>query len=199
MSSISKEDVDKNLVSLYNIPMEMKLKRILAEELSGLQLPDYKNLPDMGLYLEQVVTYIDELLSPLGCIEVTGSMIRNYVKKGLIANPVQKRYYAEQIAYLISIFVLKHVLPLESIQSLFSRQKKLYSVEVAYNYFCQELLNVLLFRLGRKEKMDAIGTSHSLEKEMLRSAIIAVTEVIYLEGCFRLLSPEPQAHTDELQ
>ena len=179
----------------YNVHMDNNMKNALAAPVAQFQLPAYDQLPDMGLYLEQVTTYIDRLLSPLGSIEVTGSMIRNYVKKGLVANPVQKRYYAEQIAYLISIFVLKPVLPLESIQNLFQRQKKVYTTKVAYDYFCRELQNVLQYRFGLGQEMADIGTTRSLEKEMLRSAIIAVSEVIYLDNCFRYLAKESETNS----
>ena len=166
------------------------MKQKLAASVAEFRLPRYQELPNMGLYLEQVTSYIADVLAPLGCIEITGSMIRNYVKKGLVANPVQKRYYANQIAYLISVFVLKSVLPLENIQALFARQKRVYADQVAYDYLCMELENVLQYQYGLKNTIDHIGKTHSVEKQMLRSAIIAVSNVIYLDGCFRLLSQE---------
>ena len=44
-------------------------------------LPRYQDLPDMGLYLEQTTQYLNHFLAPLGCMEVTSSMISNYVKR----------------------------------------------------------------------------------------------------------------------
>ena len=42
------------------------------------RMPRYDELPNVGLYLEQTVKYINECLSPLN-IPVTSSMISNYV------------------------------------------------------------------------------------------------------------------------
>ena len=111
-------------------------------------------------------------------------MIRNYVKMGLVANPVKKQYRADQIAHLISITILKQAITLEHISQLFTRQKKVYTDPVAYNYFCSELENILYFRFGLKDSVDDVGITSSMEKDMLRSAIIAVSHMIYLDACF---------------
>ncbi len=164
------------------------MKERLADAMQAFRLPRYAELTDVGLYLEQVTEYINGFLRPLGCVEITGSMIRNYVKKGLVANPVKKRYCADQIAHLFAIAVLKQVLSLENIGELFRRQGEIYDNKVAYDYFCMELENLIYFRFGRKETVADIGVTSTLEKEMLRSAIIAVSHEIYLNACFRLLA-----------
>ena len=150
-------------------------------------LPRYEELPDCGLYLEQTAQYINNCLKPLGCVEITGSMIRNYVKKGLVSNPVHKQYYADHIAHLICIAILKHTASLEHIQKLFEHQRAIYTDEVAYNYFCMELENILFYRFGLKNSIDDIGVTSSIVKEMLRSAITAVSHIIFLNACFEHL------------
>ena len=40
-------------------------------------LPNYDQIPDVGLYLEQVTKYLNAYLEPLGCAPLTGSMISN--------------------------------------------------------------------------------------------------------------------------
>lgn len=160
----------------------------LIDSIKAFHLPRYEELPDVGLYLEQTTQYINNYLAPLGCIEITGSMISNYVKKGLIANPVKKQYYASQIGHLICTAILKHVLSLEHINELFQRYRSVYTEQVAYDYFCMELENILYFQFGLKESVNEIGSSSTVEKEMLRSAIIAVSHIIYLNNCFEILS-----------
>lgn len=163
------------------------LKQELAQGMTAFCLPRYAQLPDMGLYLEQTTQYINRCLAPLGCVEVTGSMVRNYVKMGLIANPVKKRYYADQIAHLICVTILKHVMELEHIGRFFAMQRKVYTDQVAYDYFCTELENLLFHRFGLKDTIDTVGVTQSLEKEMLRSAITAVSNIIYLNACLTKL------------
>ena len=167
--------------------MDNRLKTSLMDVMANFALPRYEQLPDVGLYLEQTAKYINQCLQPLGFAEMTGSMIRNYVKMGLVANPVQKHYFAEHIAHLIAIFVLKHVVPLEHIHKMFDIQRKVYTDRTAYNYFCMELENFLYYRFGLKDDLEEIGVTESLEKEILRSAIVAVSHMVYLNACFQLL------------
>lgn len=72
----------------------------MSTGINEFHMPRYQELPDVGLYLEQTTKYINGYLEPLGCMEITSSMISNYVKKGYVASPIRKQYYREQIAQL---------------------------------------------------------------------------------------------------
>ena len=167
--------------------MEQSAKRAIAVSIQDFKLPSYKDIPEVGLYLEQVTRYISDHLEPLENIAITNSMISNYVKKGLIANPVKKQYDQEQIAYLFFIAIAKAVLSLEDIKLLISLQKKTYSSEVAYEYFCREFENVLFFVFGLKETLEEVGRDRTDEKTMLRNTIITVAYKIYLDKYFAAL------------
>lgn len=175
--------------------MDNKVKDALSDSIRGFRLPRYRELPDVGLYLDQITKYINQNVAPLGFGELTGSMIRNYVKQGLVDNPVNKQYSANQIAHLIAITILKQVIPLEHISSFFSFQQKVYSDEIAYNYFCDELENILYHRFGLKGEPTAIGVTNTLEKEMLRSAIVAVSHIVYLNSCLSVLADKNNQNT----
>lgn len=165
---------------------------VSADDIASFRFPRFGEIPDVGLYLEQTTKYINNYLQPIG-FEITGSMIRNYVKMGLVNNPQHKQYYADQIVHLIVIAVLKNVISLENISTLFRNQRKVYSDAVAYDYFCMELENMLSFQFGLKDSVDKVGSTKSVEKRMLRSAIIAVSHIIYLNACFgKLLADEQQ-------
>ena len=166
------------------------MQRFMADSMKQFSLPRYEQLPDMGLYLEQTVKYVNQLFAPLECVEITGSMVRNYVKMGLIENPVKKQYYAKHIAYITALTLLKQVIPLEQVDILFCRQKKVYAVQTAYDYFCMELENVLHYRFGLKEAVEEIGETNTIEKEMLRSAVTAVSHIIFLNACLSRLANE---------
>jgi hypothetical protein len=115
--------------------MEKKIKEMLGSQLDGFRLPRYHEIPDVGLYLEQTTKYIADCLAPLTEAPLTASMISNYVKRGLIANPVKKQYTREQIAYLIFIAVIKTVLSMEDIRLMVRIQQRTYNSQVAYDYF----------------------------------------------------------------
>lgn len=162
----------------------------MTENLNNFRLPRFHEIPDVGFYLEQTTRYISQLLEPLGEGNVTGSMISNYVKKGLVANPVKKRYNREQIAYLIFVALAKNVLSLDILNQFIQMQKRTYSAEKAYDYFCNELENMIAFVFGQKLTLEDVGEDETAEKEMLRNTIIAIAYKIYLERSFAALSEE---------
>ena len=170
--------------------MNKKIKEELKESIREFHLPRYHEIPDVGLYLEQVTKYLNEYLAPLEDISITPSMISNYVKKGLVSNPVKKQYNREQIAYLMFIAVAKSVVSLEDIGLAVNSQKKTYTLKVAYNYFCQELENILQVVFGMKESLDTIGVDNTDEKVMLRNLIITVAHKVYLDMYFTRLHEE---------
>lgn len=170
--------------------MDQKLKSEIVVSIQDFKLPKYHEIPDSGLYLEQVARYISDYLAPLEHITLTGSMISNYVKKKLIANPIRKQYNREQIAYLFFIAVAKPVLSMDEIALLISLQKKAYSSETAYNYFCSEFENILFFVFGIKGSVDEVGVDATDEKQLLRNLIISVIHKLFLNKHLSRLQAE---------
>lgn len=170
--------------------MREQTKRSLCASIQGFQLPRYGEIPDVGLYLEQVSKYIDQTLSPLGWEGLTGSMISNYVKKGLIPSPVKKQYGRDQIGHLLFIALAKSVLSLEDLATFIRLQERTYTMEIAYDYFRLELENVLSYVFGLKEQIDSVGVENSDEKTMLRNCIIAICHKIYLEKYIHAVAAE---------
>ena len=162
--------------------METNMKRQMAEPIRGFRLPRYAEIPTVGLYLEQTIKYINAFLSPLGCLELTSSMVSNYVKKGLIPAPVKKQYFQEQIAYLFFVAVAKNLTSMENIDLLISVQRESYTLPVAYDYMCRELENMLFFFFGLKEAPEDVGETESDEKNLLRGLIMSAANVIYLNN-----------------
>ncbi|MBE5921386.1 MAG: DUF1836 domain-containing protein [Lachnospiraceae bacterium] len=153
-------------------------------DIEHFKLPRYHELPTVGLYLEQTITYINDCLAPLGDITVTSSMISNYVKKGYIERPIKKQYYAEQIARLLFLVVAKQVLPMPHIVALFQLQRQTYTPEVAYNYYCREFETMLYSLFGLPYQPSELEADATFAKKMLRSVIIAVSHMIYVNHCF---------------
>ena len=170
--------------------MEKRMQQKISAQIGDFHLPRYREIPDVGLYLEQVTKYISDCLVPLADAAITASMISNYVKRGLIANPVKKQYSREQIAYLIYIAVVKNVLSMDEIRITVNVQQQSYAPHVAYDYFCEELENMLDYILGRKENPDVVGVESTEEKVMLRSAIITTVHKMYLDKLFAELQKE---------
>lgn len=183
-------------VSAIICPKVMKMtneqKQAAAESVRNFRLPRYHEIPDVGLYLEQTTKYISGYLAPVLEGGLTASMISNYVKKDLIANPVKKQYSREQIAYLFFIAVAKNVLSLDALTGFIRMQQQTYSVEKAYNYFASEFENLLLFTFELKDTADVVGEDTSDEKRLLFSCIAAVTQKIYLEKCLGAIAAQEE-------
>ncbi len=158
-----------------------------SKDIVSFKLPKYAEIPNVGLYLEQTAKYISEILSPLFKTSITGSMISNYVKKGLIENPVKKQYNREQIAYLIFIFTVKSVLSMDNIKLAIDIQKNSYDAVTAYNYFARELETVLAYVFGAHPHLDDTDEKSGDEKRMLRNIIITVAHKIFLGKYFDLI------------
>ena len=162
--------------------MDMEMKRRMAGSIRGFRLPRYAEIPTVGLYLEQTIKYINTFLAPLGCLELTGSMVSNYVKKGLIPAPVKKQYYPEQISYLFFVALAKNLTSMENIDLLISVQRECYTLPAAYDYMCGELENMLFYFFGLKDTPEEVGETESDEKNLLRGLIMSAANVIYLNN-----------------
>ena len=83
------------------------------------KLPSWEELPGIELYMDQVITLLDEYLSLLGSDKaITQPMINNYVKLGIMPAPVKKKYSKKHLAFLIIICFLKQTLSMELIKKI---------------------------------------------------------------------------------
>ena len=107
---------------------------------------DWEQIPDLGLYKDQVITYIERLYVPLygetASRLLTPSMINNYVKMGVIARPEGKKYGREQLAMLTMLVVLKQANSIEDVARLMNAENGA-SVREVYEAFCGYLINSL--------------------------------------------------------
>lgn len=84
-------------------------------------LPEWKELPDLGLYMDQVVKLLQDYLDYMppemkDGQTITAAAINNYVRIKVMPEPQKKRYYHVHIAYLIIICTLKQSLSIAFIQ-----------------------------------------------------------------------------------
>ena len=117
--------------------MNDETKRRVAACAAGFALPRYRDLPAVGLYLDQTVQYVNSCFRTFCGVELTPSMVSNYVKKGILSHPVKKKYTRDQIASLLYIVVSKTVLSMENIETLFKMQKAYCSAGAAYDTVCE--------------------------------------------------------------
>ena len=120
--------------------------------ISNLHIPRWEELPNIDLYLDQVVTLVNTSLEPLTNLNINSSreastltktMINNYVKGNLIDAPYKKKYSKTQLAKLFVICILKQVYSINDIKNLITLALKTSPADISYNKFCNVLNDCL--------------------------------------------------------
>ena len=114
-----------------------EVKQADSAQLTG--LPRWEELPDLELYMDQVLALIERYLGSYPGFDrkgLTASMVNNYVKLGVMPPPVKKRYTRVHLAHLVMICLLKTSLPIEIIKKLLLRSIEQQSESAVYDDFC---------------------------------------------------------------
>ncbi len=111
--------------------------------LADFKLPHWNDLPAIPLYLEQVLSLVDEWLGPYLMQDnkpiMTKTMINNYVKQKYIPAPVKKKYDRLTVAYIFIIAVLKPLYTIDEIMTFVRLALDFSGDEVAYDQFCDNI------------------------------------------------------------
>lgn len=95
----------------------------IEQVLTNYSLPSWDMLPDIELYMDQVVSVVTKYLDVHSAKmefnrPVTPAMINNYVKLGIIPAPNRKKYSRIHLAYLLIVCTLKQTLDMSTIQQI---------------------------------------------------------------------------------
>ncbi|MBQ3921283.1 MAG: DUF1836 domain-containing protein [Firmicutes bacterium] len=119
--------------------------------LRGCVLPEWEELPDFGLYMDQIVTYVGRYLpASKGQPELTPSMINNYVKAGLVEKPAGKKYSRSAIAQLLMVSLLKLTTPLDMIKAMLPKEKA--EIPALYTTFRKDQIRIIDELSGRASR-----------------------------------------------
>ena len=100
--------------------------------------PKWKEIPNIDLYLDQVLLYVNQVCEPMSSESnkgLTASMVNNYVKHGYLTKPEKKKYQRQQIARLIAITTLKSVFSIQEIAQTLNTLQTETNSEQLYNAF----------------------------------------------------------------
>ncbi len=113
-----------------------ELKRRMSEERPA----DWDALPDISLYMDQIISYMPRQLIRYGEGEaLTPAMVNNYIKDGMLPRAEGKRYSRTHLGYLTAICVLKQVLSVKDVNRLLNLGNTGRDNRELYAFFCQEL------------------------------------------------------------
>lgn len=162
------------------------MNEIDQELIMKIHIPRWNELPEIDLYLDQVVNYIEKYLGQYTASKedkiITKTMINNYVKLGIMPAPEKKKYSKAHIAYLIVICVLKQVYSISDIGKLISLTIQYFELSKAYNRFCANLEVSIKNVFSRKEFPNVEKMTE--EQYLLKNVVQSVADKLYVEFTF---------------
>jgi len=159
----------------------------LETSLNKFHIPRWNELPNVDLYLDQVVNLINSCLSSYLFISnesneknelLTKTMINNYVKNSLIDAPIKKQYSKIQLSKLFVICVLKQVYSMQDIKSLLNIALTSSNIEIAYDKFCKLFEEALRCTYLKKDFIDKNSNNDNLY--LLKSVLLSCSYKIYV-------------------
>lgn len=159
---------------------------------NDIHMPRWNELPNVDLYLDQVVTFINSSLNSFILSSVSNSsktenqvltktMINNYVKNKLIEPPKKKKYSKVQLAKLFVICILKQVYSMNDIKDLINIALQHSDIKIAYNSFCDQFEEALLCTYKRKDYIDNYSKDDT-NKYLLKSVLLSCCYTIYTQN-----------------
>lgn len=167
------------------------MKNEEPKEPSNVHIPRWNELPNVDLYLDQVVTLINNSLSDFLRSNqndenkkenqiLTKTMINNYVKNNLIDAPEKKKYSKIQCAKLFVICILKQVYSMNEISKLIDMALKSSDIEQAYNSFCLQFEQALIDAYNEEENIEIESNNKNLY--LLKTVLLSCCYKIYVQN-----------------
>lgn len=153
-----------------------------AEGLEQFDLPDWDSLPQLDLYMDQVILLLTRYLTPIDRDAeekfVTASIINNYVRMRVIPPPVKKRYSRIHLAYLVVICTLKQSLSIACIQRLLPAGQGEEAARELYTQFIRQYRRSVDFIRGISVRGGRLALEDSGELLMEGGGSLTLTTAI---------------------
>ena len=150
--------------------------------MENFSLPARETLPDMELYMDQVISLVNRYLNLIPQDEtnpvITASAVNNYVRLKLMPAPERKRYGRKHMACVIMICVLKQSLSLAEIQRILPQEMSEENVHQVYNDFARQMGTTSGLFIGQVDEISQQvlrpENAYGCESLVLHSAVSSV-------------------------
>lgn len=166
----------------------LKIKELMEQD----RPMGWENLPDIDLYMDQVVGYLPRQTVGGKAPAITSAMINNYVKDGLLPRACGKRYHKEHLVYLTAIGLLKNVLTVKDMKLLLGNTVKEGEEESFYGHLLKLTDDAFC-------SVDSALSNEVTEEELAEAAMeFALASCAAKTACEQLLNvirernPEPE-------
>lgn len=150
---------------MYDIKLIKGKLRRWEKFMKKYSFPAYNDIPDLGLYMDQVLTLMNQYLAPLTTEDsengaITAAAINNYVRMKVMPAPEKKKYGRIHIAYLIIICTLKQAISISDIQKLIPGDLSEKDMRELYDIYAKCYKGSTLFFINEvKEEVDHVLNS----------------------------------------
>lgn len=168
-------------------------------------LPEWDSIPDLGLYMDQVVVLLAQYLNFIPAMPggkesfVTSSTINNYVRLKIMPAPVKRKYFRVHIAYLIMILTMKQSLSISDVQKILPADSNETDVRAVYEDYSLKFRRVgLFFNQQVQSGSEGIRSANeqngnnAVELLVIESALIAGFSKILAEKLIRLCGADAE-------
>ena len=150
--------------------------------MENFNLPTWEALPDMELYMDQVISLVNRYLNLIPQDDtnpvITASAVNNYVRLRMMPAPERKRYSRHHMACVIIICVLKQSLTLAEIQRILPAEMTEENIHQTYNDFVGKMVTTTELFIGQvAEVASQVLTpenDHGCESLVLHGAVSSV-------------------------
>lgn len=155
-----------------------------AKKISRQQIPTWDELPEVDLYMDQVLIYVESHMKNFVSKDtkfITKSMVNNYVKQNIMPAPINKKYSKTHLAYLIMICIFKQILPLPDVKKLIDKKLAKSSIEDAFNNYSKSYNRAVSAIVGLAKQSYRNGDFSELEDFNLFMTIGANSAKLIIE------------------
>ena len=153
---------------------------------------EWDTLPDIDLYMDQVIGYLNRQLKNQGKDKdegqiLTPSMINNYVKSGQVTHPDRKKYVREHLAQLYMLCSMKQILTIPDASELIRRlTDDGHGIGEVYDAFISDQHAINEGIASVIEQTDAVGSEYDLLRVAVGLVLNATAERIAAERIIAL-------------
>ena len=178
----------------FDKPLVATKLRRWEKYLENYKLPAWKDIPDIGLYMEQIIIlmkgYLDYLPPELKDEQIiTAATVNNYVRTKIMPEPIKKKYYRIHIAYLIMICTLKQSMPIAMLQKIIPMNLEGDQVRAIYDkYSARHAITVEYFLEQTRLVAGPILDHDVVVSQSVDSASDLITTYAIYSGLAKLLA-----------
>ena len=161
------------------------------EVMSNFHCPRWNELPDIELYMDQVLNIMDRHLNCFAQEDskiITSTMINNYVKQKIVKPPRNKKYDRVHLAYLIPVCILKQVIGIPELCNGIELVLMHKEIPEAYDYFC-ELLELTLKNVFSNKPPLPCSDNDPFEDRVLKSIVSCFVTLQYTRYLISKIKP----------